>query len=32
MVSGGKRGIQVELSPEDLMKAAGGAFADIIMQ
>lgn len=31
MVSGGKRGVQIELSPEDLMKAAGGLFADVIV-
>ena len=31
MVSGGRRGSQMELSPEDLMKAAGGSFADVII-
>lgn len=30
MVSGGKRGVQMELSPLELMQAAGGSFADII--
>ena len=30
MVSGGKRGVQIELSPTDLMEAAGGSFADVI--
>lgn len=29
LVSGGKRGVQMELSPQDLMGAAGGSFADI---
>lgn len=29
-VSGGKRGTQVNLSPDDLMKAAGGSFADVV--
>ena len=29
MVSGGRRGSQMELSPEDLMRAAGGSFADV---
>ena len=29
LVSGGRRGSQMELSPEDLMKAAGGSFADV---
>lgn len=31
MVSGGKRGVQIELSPEDLRKAAGGSFADVTL-
>ena len=31
-VSGGKRGCQVELNPQDLMKAAGGSFADVVFQ
>lgn len=30
MVSGGKRGVQIELSPVELMEAAGGSFADVI--
>ena len=31
MVSGGRRGSQMEVNPEDLMRAANGTFADIIM-
>ena len=31
MVSGGRRGSQMEVSPEDLMRAANGTFADVIM-
>jgi len=31
MVSGGRRGSQIELQPEDLMRAAGGSFADVII-
>lgn len=31
MVSGGRRGSQIELKPEDLVKAAGGTFADVVM-
>ena len=31
-VSGGKRGIQIELDPQDLMKAAGGRFVDVVSQ
>ncbi|MGN0683397.1 MAG: Cys-tRNA(Pro) deacylase [Oscillospiraceae bacterium] len=30
IVSGGRLGLQVELSPEDLLKACNGKFADII--
>ena len=30
LVSGGRRGSQMELSPLDLMKAAGGSFADVL--
>ncbi len=30
MVSGGRRGSQMELSPEDLMRAANGSFADVM--
>jgi len=30
-VSGGKRGVQMELRPQDLMEAAGGSFADVIV-
>lgn len=29
-VSGGKRGCQIELSPGELMRAAGGKFADLL--
>ena len=29
MVSGGRRGSQMELSPQDLMRAANGSFADV---
>ena len=32
MVSGGRRGSQMEVNPEDLMRAANGIFADIIME
>ena len=32
MVSGGRRGSQMELSPQDLMKAVGGSFADVITE
>ena len=32
MVSGGKRGVQMELAPEDLRKAADGSFADVLLQ
>ena len=32
MVSGGRRGSQIELKPEDLVKASGGKFADVIME
>ena len=31
MVSGGRRGSQMEVNPEDLMRAANGKFADIVM-
>ena len=31
MVSGGRRGSQMEVNPEDLMRAANGIFADIVM-
>ena len=31
MVSGGRRGSQMEVNPEDLMRAANGTFADIVM-
>ena len=30
IVSGGKIGAQIELKPEDLRRASGGEFADII--
>ena len=29
-VSGGRLGLQVELAPQDLLKACNGRFADII--
>lgn len=32
MVSGGRRGSQIELAPEDLVKAAAGKFADLTME
>lgn len=32
MVSGGRRGSQIEVNPEDLMRAAGGTFADVVME
>ena len=32
IISGGRIGSQIELSAEDLIKAAGGKFEDIIMQ
>ena len=31
MVSGGRRGSQIEVAPEDLVKAASGKFADVTM-
>jgi Cys-tRNA(Pro)/Cys-tRNA(Cys) deacylase len=31
IISGGRIGIQIELDPEDLIKAVNGVFADIIM-
>lgn len=31
MVSGGRLGLQLVLTPDDLVKACGGEFADIIM-
>ena len=31
-VSGGKRGLQLCLSPEDLRKASGGRFADLLKE
>ena len=30
IVSGGKIGVQIELQPQDLLKAAGGEFADLL--
>ena len=32
MVSGGRRGSQMEVNPEDLMRAANGSFADVIIE
>ena len=32
IVSGGRIGSQIELSPEDLLKAADAEYADIIMK
>lgn len=32
MVSGGRLGLQLVLTPEDLAKACGGEFADIILE
>ena len=32
IVSGGKIGVQLELKPEDLLKACDGAFADLIVK
>lgn len=31
-VSGGRRGVQILLQPEDLAKASGATFADIIKE
>ena len=30
VVSGGKIGVQIELQPQDLLKAAGGEYADLL--
>lgn len=30
IISGGKLGMQIELTPEDLLKASGGEYADIL--
>lgn len=30
IVSGGKIGVQIELQPQDLLKAAGGEYADLL--
>ena len=30
LVSGGKIGVQIELQPQDLLKAAGGEYADLL--
>ncbi len=32
MVSGGRRGMQIELAPQDLLKASGGCLADVTEQ
>ncbi len=32
LVSGGRLGLQLEMTPEDLLKACAGKFADIIQQ
>lgn len=32
IVSGGRIGVQIELRPEDLKKASGGEFADLLME
>lgn len=31
IISGGKLGMQIELTPEDLLKASGGEYADLLV-
>ena len=30
IISGGKLGMQIELNPEDLLRACGGEYADLL--
>ena len=31
IISGGKLGMQIELTPEDLLKASAGEYADLLV-